>query len=216
MPGFLRLYSVMKIKTSDMKTINHKMTRLFGSITIAVFLFASCSPSAHIEKDDSINFRNYKTFSWIDSDGTGLNDHNRKNDIEEKKIREAVNNELMKQGWVEVKKNPDLFLSYDVLLEKNANPKSEAVYSDPYTRTFYNTYTRRWINVYYPSRFLGYDRYEVTVKERTVTITMIDAKSDLTVWQGWTTSEINNRNITSKEIQKAVNSIFKKFDVAKR
>ena len=87
MPVILRLYSLMKIGTSDMKTIYHKMTRLFGSITIAVFLFASCSPSVHIEKDDSINFRNYKTFSWIDSDGTGLNDHNRKNDIEALALR---------------------------------------------------------------------------------------------------------------------------------
>jgi hypothetical protein len=44
---------------------------------------------------------------------------------------------------------------------------------------------------------------------------MIDAKTDKTVWQGWTTDEVNSRNLTSKEIQYAVKSIFRKFDVAK-
>ena len=52
-------------------------------------------------------------------------------------------------------------------------------------------------------------------REGTVTITMIDAKTDKTVWQGWTTDEVNSKNLTTKEIQIAVSSIFKKFDIAK-
>jgi len=35
------------------------------------------------------------------------------------------------------------------------------------------------------------------------------------VWQGWATDEVKNKNLTSKEIQGSVKSIFKKFDVAK-
>jgi hypothetical protein len=31
-------------------------------------------------------------------------------------------------------------------------------------------------------------------------------------WQGWTTGELNNRNITSKEIERAVAGIFRKSD----
>ena len=45
---------------------------------------------------------------------------------------------------------------------------------------------------------------------------MTDAETDKMVWQGWTTDEVNNRNITSKEIQNSVKSIFRKFDVAKK
>jgi hypothetical protein len=44
---------------------------------------------------------------------------------------------------------------------------------------------------------------------------MIDTKTDKTVWQGWTTDEVNSKNLTSKEIQNSVRSIFKKFDLAK-
>jgi hypothetical protein len=53
------------------------------------------------------------------------------------------------------------------------------------------------------------------VKEGTVTINVIDAKTEKTVWQGWTTDEVNSQNLTTKEIQNAVKSIFRKFDIAK-
>ena len=75
--------------------------------------------------------------------------------------------------------------------------------------------TKITIPVYYPSEFLGYDRGEQAVKEGTVTISVIEAKTEKTIWQGWTTDEVNSRNLTSKEIQNAVKTIFKKFDVAK-
>ena len=181
-----------------------------------VFLLASCASTAHIEKDDTADFSRYKTFAWVDKDGEGKNDRNRSNDLTEQKIREAVTNELQKSaGWREVKNRPDVLLSYDVLVEKTIREQSDPVYSRPTTRVFYNPYTRRYSTIYYPSQFLGYDRDERTVREGTVTITMIDARTDKTVWQGWTTDEINNRNLTSREIQTAVRSIFKKFDVAK-
>jgi hypothetical protein len=71
------------------------------------------------------------------------------------------------------------------------------------------------MTIYYPSQFEGYERDERPIREGTVTISMIDTKTDKTVWQGWTTDEVNSRNLTTKEIQNSVKSIFKKFDVAK-
>jgi hypothetical protein len=184
-------------------------------MSIAVFLFTSCSSPVHIERDNSVNFSNYKTYKWLDNDGSTNKDHNRRNDLEERQIRNAVNQELQSQGWREVRNNPDLFLSYDVLVENSSKPESDPVYTQSYFRTFFNPYTSRWVNVYYPSQFLGYNRYEIPTKERTITISMIDARSDKTVWQGWTTGEVNSRHLSSKEIKRTVNSIFKKFDVAK-
>ncbi len=181
-----------------------------------VFLLASCATTAHIEKDDTVDFGRYKTFAWLDKDGEGKKDRIRSNDLAEQKIKQAVGKELQKSaGWREVKNKPDVLLSYDVLVERSVREQHDPVYSRPFVRTFYNPNTRRFFNVYYPSQFLGYDRGQRPVREGTVTITMIDAKSDKTVWQGWTTDEVNNRNLSSKEIQQAVRSIFRKFDVAK-
>jgi hypothetical protein len=193
-----------------------KQWKLWGGSLAFVFLLASCASTAHIEKDDNTDFTKYKTFAWMDKDGAGKHDRSKSNDLIEQKTREAVSKELEKSaGWKESKSHPDLLLSYDVLVERSVQQKSDPVYSNPFTRTFYNPYSRRLINVYYPSQFMGYDNYNVPVKEGTVTITMIDAMTDKTVWQGWSTGEINNRNISSKEIQNSVKAIFRKFDIAK-
>lgn len=180
-----------------------------GSIAF-VFLLASCAPTAHIEKDDNTDFSNYKSFAWIEKD------KNAKNSLTEQKIRDAVSKELEKtSGWKETKKNPDVLLSYDVLVERAVRQESDPLYSRPFSRTFYNPYSRRLVNVYYPSQFMGFNDYSVQTREGTVTITMTDADSEKTVWQGWTTDEVNNRNMTTKEIQSSVKAIFRKFDIAK-
>ena len=192
-----------------------KNLKLWSGALAFVFLLASCASTAHIEKDDNVDFSRYKTFSWLDKDGEGRNDENRSNDLTEKRIREAVNKELEKSGWREARNRPDVLLSYDVLVERSTRESTSPVYSRPTSRVVYNPYTRRYTTIYYPSQFLGYDRDERAIREGTVTISVIDARTDKTVWQGWTTDEVNSRNLTAKEIQNSVKSIFRKFDVAK-
>ena len=187
-----------------------------GAGVVLAFVLASCSSAAHIEKDDNADFHSYKTFAWVDKDGEGKNDRNRSNDLTEQKMREAVNRELEKtSGWRQVKNRPDVLLSYDVLVERSIKESNNPVYSSPYSRLVYNPYTRRYATIYYPSQFMGYDRDQRQVREGTVTISMIDTRTDKTVWQGWTTDEVNSRNLTDREIQSSVKSIFKKFDVVK-
>jgi Domain of unknown function (DUF4136) len=193
-----------------MKKINIKS--IAAAITSVVVL-ASCASSAHIEKDDSTNFGKYKSFTWLHGENGKLENQS---DLAETKIRDAVSKEFEKIGWKESKNKPDVILDYDVLVERASKEKKEPVYSQPYSRLVYNPYTRRYTTIFYPSQFVGYESYEKIIKEGTITITMIDAKTDKVVWQGWTTSEVNSKNLTSKEIQKAVAGIFKKSDLAKR
>lgn len=194
-----------------------KRWNLWSLFAGLVFLVAGCAPSAHVERDETTDFSRFKTFAWIDRDGKDKSDKNRNNDLMEQKVRTAVSKELERSaGWREVKNNPDVLLSYDVLVERGVRQQSEAVYSQPFSRVYYNPYRRRYFNVFYPSRFMGYDNYNVPTREGTITITMIDADTDKTVWQGWATDEVNNRQMTEKEIQQSVRAIFKKFDIAKR
>ena len=194
------------------------MKRLAGwaGLLSFVLLLGSCSSVAHIEKDDAADFSNYKTYAWLDKPAEDKKEGSVNNDLVELKIRDAVNAELVKNaGWREVKNNPDVILSYDVLVERNIEERNDPVYSRPFTRTVYNPYTRRYATIYYPSQFMGYERDQRVVREGTVTITMIDSKTNKAVWQGWTTEEVNGRNLTKKEIDNSVRAIFKKFDVAK-
>lgn len=191
-----------------------KSFKVFGLLMIAGLVLASCGSVAHIEKDETANFSNYKTFAWVNSSETESDSTQKTVSLTEQKVRKAVNSELAREGWREVKNKPDLLLSYDVLVEKSVKEDNNPVYSRPYTRYLYNPYTRRYAAIRYPSQFLGYDYDQYEVREGTVTITMVDAKTNKTVWQGWTTDEVNSRNLTSKEIESSVKTIFRKFDVA--
>lgn len=184
------------------------------TLLIPLAVLWGCSPSAHIEKDDNTNFEKFKTYAWVEP----RNDSSLKlNDLVERRVKEAVNEELQRTaGWRETNSNPDVLLSYDVLIERGLREEREPVYSRPFVRTFYNPYRRRFFNVYYPSQFVGYDNYDRAVKEGTVTVTMIDADTEKTVWQGWTTGELSSGKPSSKEIQSSIRAIFRKFDVARR
>lgn len=205
---FFAVHRILKFwRTYFMKPLS-----FLTAIAFAGALLTGCASVAHVERDETVNFSNYKTYAWTT---TGEEDSKKGLELTERKMRAAVNAELAKEGWREVKTAPDVLVSYDVLVERNEKQVTNPVYSRSYTRPFFNPYTRRWGMLYYPSQFLGYDDQTRSVREGTLTITMTDAKTDKMVWQGWTTDEVNSKNLTSKEIQASVKSIFRKFDVAK-
>ena len=181
----------------------------------AALLFTGCAGTAHIEKDKSADFSKYQTFAWVEKPEEKETPKARRNELTEANMRNSVNEQLQKVGWKEVSTNPDIMVNYELLVERNQKEQKDAVYSQSYTRSYYNRYTGKVNTFYYPSQFVGYDTYSTTVKEGTVTITMIDNKTDKTVWQGWTTSELNSSKITGKEINQSVKTIFRKFDAGK-
>lgn len=199
------------------------------ALVLPILLAVGCAAPAHIERDETADFTQYKTFAWVASESKDKKedkrnekddrkndkkeDKARRNDLVDRQVQLAVNKELEKQGWKEDKNRPDVLISYDVLVERTTRESSNPVYSRPYSRIFYNPYLRRYGTIYYPSTFLGYDDNAVSVREGTLTVTMVDAKTDNTIWQGWTTDEVSSRNLTQKEIQSSVKSIFRKFDV---
>jgi hypothetical protein len=183
-------------------------------VGLPVLFVVSCATPAYVEKDDTADFSRYQTFTWIDKSDKG--EKKNVHDLTDAQVRAAVNEKLQKGGWKEVKSKPDVLISYDMLVEKNVKERNDPVYSQPYSRIFYNPYTRRYGRIFYPSAFLGYEDNSISVREGTLTVTMVDANTNKTIWQGWTTDEVNSKNVTRKEIQSSVNSIFRKFDVAQQ
>ena len=193
-----------------------KLWKFFSVAVIAALTVVSCKSPVYVQRDESVNLRDYQTYAWVQT-RAGENDNSRRaTAYADMNMRNAVNAELAKQGWREVRNNPDVLLSYDVLVDRSVEQQSDPVYSQPFTRWYYNPYRRRWGSIYYPSQFVGYQNYEVPVKEGTITITMTDANTDKIVWQAWTTERLNYSRITRDEIAKSVRNIFNKFDVAMR
>jgi len=181
------------------------------ALSAALFI-TGCAGTAHIEKDKTVDFSKYKTYAWAEKPESKKA---LRNGLTETNVRNSVNAQLQKIGWKEVSANPDIMVNYELLVERNQKEQNDAVYSPSYTRSYFNRYTGRVNTYYYPGQFAGYDTYTTTVKEGTVTITMIDNKTDKAVWQGWTTTEIESRKMTGKEIDKSVKTIFRKFDAGK-
>ncbi len=183
-----------------------------GLIAIAsLVVISSCASTAYIEKKSGISMDKFKTYSWATEDEKASK-KNRKKELLTQRIHAAVDKKLQKQGLTEVNSNPDVMVSTDLLIEKSTQQKNDPVYSRPYSRTFYNRYTGRFYSYYFPSQFMGYDNYTTDIREGTVTITMVDTKTDEAVWQGWATRELAQRNISDREIEKNVKSIFKKYE----
>jgi uncharacterized membrane protein HdeD (DUF308 family) len=178
---------------------------------LSLILGFSCSQPAHVQKDPSANLSNYRTYMWVEAKISDQDNAAAPIASIDLSVRNKVNQELAKRGWKEVTENPDVLISYEVLVERSIEERTNPVYTRPLSRFFYNPYKGRWITVYYPSQFIGYDTYQVPVKEATIMLTLIDTKTEKVVWQGWTTDRLNYAKITDKEIEKSLNNIFRKL-----
>ena len=180
---------------------------LLGLSAIFVIVLAGCGPTAHIETSNNANFDQYRSFAWVNPK------MERTEGIMEERIKDAISNELQRsKGWKEDNRNPDVLLSYDLLNERTTRLQSDPMYSWGGFRTFYNPYYRRFYNVYYPSMFMGYDTYEVPTREGTIAITMVDARTEQTILQGWATDEVESRRLSAGEVDRIVAAIFKKWN----
>jgi hypothetical protein len=189
----------------------------YGYILALPLLFlGACKSPVYVQKDDSANLNNYHSYMWVDTRANENDNSKRRAAYADISVRNAVNRELNKAGWREVSSDPDVLVSYDVLIERSSQQRQDPVYSQPFSRMYFNPYTRRWSTIYYPSQFMGYDTYEEPVREGTITISMLDARTDKLVWQAWTTENMENSRLTTDEISKSVRNIFNKFDVASR
>lgn len=180
---------------------------------LMVWVMISCGRTAYVQKDADVDFSTIKTYSWVTTQANKekASVQIKNDDLTNRKIRQAIDKNLTEKGWKEVKKNPDVYLVYDIMIEEENKKVTTPVYSQSFTRWFFNPRNRRWVPVFYPSQFMGYDEDMEKVKEGTLTLTLMDADTDKTIWQGWTTSEMSGRKLTDKQIESKVKAIVAKL-----
>ncbi len=191
-----------------------KLWKFLGMTAVAVLICVSCKNPVYVQKAQSADLSKYHTYMWVQTRANEQDGSKRATAYADVSIRNAVDAQLAKQDWKEVAENPDVLISYDVLVEQTTKEQSNPVYTNPFTRVFYNPFRHHWVTIYYPSEFVGYDVYQQPVKQGTLTITMTDANTDKVVWQAWTTENMNYARLSPQEINKSVRNIFDKFDVA--
>lgn len=188
-----------------------KIKHLVVAALVGLTALVSCGPVAYIEKDPAANLATYNTFAWVETRSNQDNNGQSTTSFASLSVQNAVNEQLKQKGLTMTDNNPDLLISYDLLVQRDVETRNDPLYTQPLVRYFYNPYFSRWSSLYYPSRFVGYDSYSVPVNEATLTISMMDTKTDKTVWQGWASQNVNSGRPSPEEIREKVQSILRKF-----
>ncbi|APD07571.1 hypothetical protein UJ101_02068 [Flavobacteriaceae bacterium UJ101] len=170
-----------------MRTI-HYFLALIMMITIT-----SCSPlQVSSDYDETANFSQYKTFSFHDKGIEKL----QLNDLDKRRVINAVTAELIAKGMQPAKDNPDVIVN---ILASNKEKVDINYYNDPY-----------WGWYYYP---WGMNQASVNqYTEGTLIIDLIDNQKNTLVWQGKGTGfRVDNIQNKAETIKEAINVIMSHY-----
>ena len=158
---------------------------------IAFFLLSCSSISVVTDYDREANFTALKTFTWIPQPSyvIGNTDAARaRNDLLDKRIKNAVNNELATKGYLQESENPDFLVAYHTGLKEKVDVTSYGYGYGPRSR--YWGWGGSTVDVY---------QYE----EGTLILDIIDAKAKELIWRGAGTKTLE-RDPTPEKIEKNV------------
>lgn len=161
-------------------------------------------------KDVSVDFASFKTYSWttdidnIPSDKVfvGPNGVLIFNNVSGRKmIKDAVQYELDVKGYKFVPSNPDMLVSFQVLEQPTS------------LRT-----TQGYVAVSSGERVVTEDNVSFTdVEAGTLIINLIDANQHKQVWQGFSSGIMSADDVNEQtKVRAAVSTVFKKFEYNNR
>jgi hypothetical protein len=179
--------------------------KLRGSliVLVAVVVLSGCGSGISVNQDYDVNarFEDYTTYDWVpmpDPKPGNARTAVRRNDLLDKRIRNAVNDELAAKGLVQNSASPDLLVVYHVDVQDRVQVTDWGYrYSD-----YYWGWGGREIDVY-------------NYKEGTLIIDLIDAGTKNLVWRGAGQKALDEGNRTPEQvdatIRKVVGAIMEKY-----
>jgi hypothetical protein len=159
---------------------------------------AACAsaPTVRSDYDKSADFGSYHTFGFVPTPGTDARGYS---SLTTQQIESAVTDQMQQRGYVRAE-NPDLLINFSGKLQEK-----QEVRSSPGPYYGYRTY----------GAWAGYGGgvYTVNYTEGTLNIDVIDAKKKQMVWEGVGIGEVDEKNLSQKEvaINKAVTDVFAKY-----
>ncbi|HEU5146937.1 MAG TPA: DUF4136 domain-containing protein [Chryseosolibacter sp.] len=164
----------------------------------AAFLAAACSPQIQVYSDQDPEYAigNFKTFDWgqkIDIEANRNPLHY--NELNDKRIKSAVAEELSSRGYVLSEATPDLIIHYHIVIDDQS-----IVTTEPYGY-FYGPY---WMRM---------QTHVLPYREGTLIIDLMDPITNNLVWRGWATVDLGmiTPEQTKEIISRVVAKIFRRF-----
>jgi hypothetical protein len=165
---------------------------------LLILWLAACSDQITVrtDSDESVKIATYPTFTWLSKEA--IEERNNPlyyNELNDKRIREAVVAEMTAKGYAAVTDKPRLKVHYHIVIEDKTQVRSDA-------------YSPYWIKS---------ERDVYTYREGTLIIDLMDGENEMLLWRGWAISALSDTDQMSEElIRKAVAKIFAKFPTAQK
>ena len=163
--------------------------------SLIVLLTACSSISTDHDFDDQADFSKYVSYAWIPASAERIADPVEHSQLQDRRIRAAVERELAGKGITAAAGSPDLIVAYST----KTTEKTE-VFDGGYNSYGYRGYRG---NYWRPSSMNVY-QYE----EGTLIVDLIDAEKKQLVWRGKAVGIVGEYKDSEEQINKAVQKLF--------
>ncbi len=166
-------------------------------VVLAIILL-SCSSQIVVrtDYDREINLRQYKSYNWLPTkDIESKNQPLYYNELTDKRIKKAVDLQLVGKSILKDSLTPSLRVHYHIIVDNRASIRPA---------NYGYAYGQYWMRN-------QMDSY--SYREGTLIIDLMDAKTNNLVWRGWASSVLNDNDIDLSEtkITEAVFKILQQF-----
>jgi hypothetical protein len=174
------------------------MKTLVFIVFAGILLLTGCSPQIRVfsDTDPDYDLWTYRTFDW----GQKVNIEAGKNplhynELNDKRIKAAVENQMLVRGYRSTSESPDLILHYHIIVDDQS-----VIATEPYGYQYGPYWTRMHTNTY-------------SYREGTLIIDVMDSKTNNLIWRGWAVSAVDGIKPHQVDglIKKAVSRIYKKY-----
>lgn len=186
------------------------MKKIISLLLLTVILASCSSLVVTSDKDNTVDFTKYKTFSYY---GWTKNSDKILNEFDKKRIEDAFAEEFKKRGFTFVKEGGDAVVSLFIVVEEKT---SVTAYTDHYG----GAYRYGWGYGYgygygYPMGQSTTTYHEEDYKSGTLICDVLDANDKNLVWQGLAAAVID-KNPRKREyrIKEAVQKMMKEYPIA--
>ncbi|WP_276370209.1 DUF4136 domain-containing protein [Chryseolinea sp. H1M3-3] len=164
---------------------------------LLLLILASCSEKIRVytDTDSTRDIRTFSAYRWDEVKNLETaNNPIYYNELNDKRIKTAVNNELQNRGYKLEDGESQLIAHYHIVINSE-------------------TVSRDMTTFYHGARWLETDRNSYTLREGTLIVDLMDSKTNDLIWRGYAISVLDEfrPDLSEKMIQEAITKIFLKF-----
>lgn len=183
--------------------MSYALRTLLPFLTLALVACAGIETSTNYDPEAVGKLEQYRTYSWLpEPQGQNTRVYN---DIVEKRVKQAVDQELQSRGYRLVEENPDFKLGWHGAIDQKLDVQTMDAYYGYAWDPFYSPY---YMGATVPHTYVR--EYE----EGTLVLDVMDAASNRLVWRGTAQAELSSdasAESRQQKLQEAVDKILADF-----